>query len=310
MSARKADPRGGGAIAALLLLVTILWPLQELSGGMLARNGHHLAQVVAFRYVSHLLLLLALVLPFRGVKALRTGRPGLQLLRGVCMFGMPAGYILAASFTSNAWIWTVFWFVPVGIVAGARLFLGERAPVAAWWAVALGALGATAVMRAGVGGLEGTGFALLMGGSFGGYVLLSRVLRGEALAASLFYTAVGALTPMVPFVWTVFRPVTWADVVPALVTGVLSLLILGILDSVAETEPAWRTAVVLPLVVLWELLVALILRGPEPGTGGLVGVVIILVSAFLAGRLLLSGRDPGEAPPRAAPSTVVDLRNG
>lgn len=309
MSAPRAALRGG-AIAALLLLLTILWPLQELSGGMLARNGHHLAQVVAFRYAAHLLLLLALVLPFRGVRALRTGRPGLQLLRGVCMFGMPAGYILAAGFTSNAWIWTVFWLVPVGIVAGGRLLLGERAPAGAWWVVLLGAVGAALVMRAGVGGLEGTAFALIMGGSFGGYVLLSRVLRGEALAASLFYTAVGALTPMLPFVWVVFRPVTWADVVPALVTGLLSLLILGILDSVAETAPVWRTAVALPLVVLWELLVSVLHRGAEPGTGGLVGVVVILFSAFLAGRLLLSSGQPGDAPPRAASSTVVDLRHG
>lgn len=309
MSALKAHPRRG-AIAALLLLVTILWPLQELSGGMLAGNGHHLAQVVAFRYVAHLLLLLAFVLPFRSVKVLRTGRPGLQLLRGVCMFGMPAGYILAASFTSNAWIWTVFWLVPVGIVAGGRLLLGERAPAAAWWAVALGAVGTAMVMRAGLGGLEGTAFALLMGGSFGGYVLLSRVLRGETLAASLFYTAVGALTPMLPFVWAVFRPVAWADVLPALVTGLLSLLILGILDSVAETEPVWRTAVVLPLVVLWELVVSMLHRGAEPGTGGVIGVVVILFSAFLAGRLLLGSRPSGEAPPRAAPSAIVDLRHG
>lgn len=300
---------GRGTVLILLLIVTVLWPLQELSGGVLARNGHHLTQVVAFRYVAHLLLLVAIVVPRGGIRTFRTQRPGLQLLRGLCMFGMPAGYIAAAQFTSNAWIWTVFWLAPLLIVAGARLLLRERAPAAAWAGVVLGAIGAAAAMQASTGGLEGTTFALLMGGSFAGYVVLSRALRGESLAASLLYTAIGAVAPMALLSWRSWTPVQAADLVPALITGALSLLILGILDLVAEANPAWRIAVVLPIVVVWELLVAAYLRGAQLGTAALLGSCLIAVSALLAVRLLLMGHRGGKLTPSPA-SSVVDLHHG
>lgn len=296
-------------ILVLLLIVTLLWPLQELSGGMLARNGHHLTQVVAFRYVAHLLILLAIVLPRGGIRSFHTRRPGLQLLRGLCMFGMPAGYIAAVQFTSNAWVWTVFWLSPLMIVAGAYLLLREPAPAVAWGGLALGAVGAAAAMQASIGGLEGTAFAFLMGGSFAGYVVLSRALHGESLAASLLFTAIGAVAPMTLLSWHLWTPVQAADLIPALFTGVLSLLILGILDLVAEKNPAWRIAVVLPIVVVWELLVAAYLRGAPLGMATLLGSCLIAVSALIAARLLLKEDRGSKLTPTPA-SSVVDLHHG
>jgi drug/metabolite transporter (DMT)-like permease len=302
-----AVDRRGIAVLALLLLVTLCWPVQELSGGILARNGHHLAQVVGFRYVSHLLILCLVFLPRGGLGAFATSRPGLQLLRGLCMFGMPAGYILASRFTGNAWIWTIFWLAPTLIVVGASLLLAEKAPRVAWMAVLIGAVGAAVTLAPTPGGLEGTLLAMVMSGSFAGYVVLSRELRGERLAASLFYTAVGALAPMLPFIARAWTPVTTADVVPALFTGLLSLVILGILDAVAEAGPVWRIAVILPIVPLWESVLSLFVRGGPLDMPLLVGGAIVLVAAGIGARLLVVGTNGfGNVPV----SRIVDYTHG
>src|SRR5690606_738149 len=103
------------------------------------------------------------------------------------------------------------------------------------------------------GGLAGSLAALVMGGSLAGYVVLSRILRGEHLAASLFYTAVGAILPMSLIVWIVWTPVAASSLVPALLTGALSLLILGAFDMALDRARVAFVAPLIPLVLFWEV---------------------------------------------------------
>lgn len=299
------------ATPLLLLAVTILWPLQELAGGQLGRGGYHLGQVVVFRYIAHLMILLAVVLPWHGLKVLRTRRPGLQLLRGLCMFGMPAGYLLAIDFGANAWIWTVFWLSPLLAIAGAALLLGERSPPVGWILALAGAGGAAAVMGVSPATLLSTLFALVMGGSFAGYLILSRRLRGESLAASLFYTAVGALTPMLLLVWRVWTPVAPGDLIAIALTGLLGIGILAFLDLVADEEPVWKSAVFLPQVVVWEVLLSVMVRDHAIGSGDTIGSALILLSTAIAVWAIIrwrAGMTRIEA--NAASSPVLDVHHG
>jgi len=271
----RADNIARGQMFAVL--ATLLWPLQEAFGGVLMRQ-HQAAQVVALRYIAHLLLLGAFVLPRYGLRPFRTQRPGLQVLRGLCMFGMPAGFILAAGLTRIGWIWAVFWLMPAMALAGARFFLNERPGLFAWAAALAGPLGAAAIWDAVPGNLAGTAAALLMGGSFAGYVVLSRVLRREELIASLFYTAVGALLPIGYFAWRVWTPVAAADVVPAILTGLLSLLILGAFDKAVDAAPVTVVAPVIPMVLLWELGLKVLQHRTTVLTADIVGIILISMS--------------------------------
>lgn len=263
----------------LVIAATLMWPLQEAFGALLMRN-HHAAQVVALRYIAHLLLLGAFVLPRHGVNVFSTSRPGLQLLRGLCMFGMPAGFMLAINGAGIGWVWTVFWLMPALALVGA-LLLSERPGPAAWAAALAAPLAAAAIREAVPGSGAGTAAALLMGGSFAGYVVLSRVLREEKLAASLFYTAVGALAPMSLFVWQVWTPLVVADIVPALITGVLSVLILGAFDLAAESAPVAAFAPLTPLAIVWELLLGVVQHGSPMFTADVAGMVLILASTLV-----------------------------
>lgn len=273
-------PAGRRRAIALMFCATLAWPALEMSGVSLM-DTHHAMQVVFFRYAAHLAILLAILLPTRGLRSLKTQRPFLQLFRGACMFGMPACYALAADFTPSAWIWSVFWTMPALALFMAVIFLRERPHLFAWIAVALGFVGATAIRGGTGGGPLGTLIALGMASTFAAYVVLSRVLRDEPLSASLFYTAVGAFIPTVMVVWKVWTPPVPGDLFTMMVVGAFSLVILSLLDLSLEAGTVALTAPLLCLVPIWETLAVVPLRHVLPSTTQVVGIAAILIGALL-----------------------------
>jgi drug/metabolite transporter (DMT)-like permease len=295
---------GRWALRALVFTVagTLFWPMQEYTGGLLIRD-HHPAQVVWLRYAAHLLLLVALVLPLQGLSGFSTRRPGLQLLRGLCMFGMPAGFIVAAGLAPVPWIWVVFWTMP-GLALLGGMVLGERPSPAAWVASALAVIAATAIFRPPAGNLLGTAAALVMGGSFAAYVVLSRVLRHEKLGSSLLYTAVGAVAPMSLLVWMVWTPMVLSALVPALLTGALSLLILGAFDLALEVSEVAFVAPLIPLVLMWEVGMASVRHGSAPSAGDALGVILVLSGVGAALLVGLRRGSPDGAVRQSAPGSA------
>lgn len=258
----------------LMVIASLLWPILEHTGVSLM-GRHHALQVVFLRYSAHLVVLLALVLPLRGVSALRTRRPWLQLLRGLCMFGMPMCFVLGRDYGSVRWMWSMFWTMPLVAVIGAMLLLRER-PQAASWIVALGgALGAIGLMG-GHYSLGSTVFGIAMGGTVAGYMILSRMLRDEALPASLFYTAIGAGVPTAALVWRFWTPVLPSEVLTILVVGMLSVLILAAFDTVLEWAPVALAVPALGLVPIWEATMGATLQHALPGTRQWLGIAVIL----------------------------------
>lgn len=268
-----SDARIGRAVA-LMLLATVLWPVLELTGVSLM-DRHHALQVVFLRYAFHLLLLLPFVLALRGVRALHTRRPGLQLLRGAAMAGMPACYVLAADFATSRWIWSIFWTMPALALFGAVLLLRERVRGVAWVTVSVGVAGAALLRGASGGSLVGSVLALGMASTFAAYVVLSRILRDEPLSASLFYTAVGAIVPTAAVVWKVWTPMFPGEYLPAVAVGALSIAILAVIDLSLERAPVAALAPLLTLIPIWETVAVLPLHGRVPGTWQLLGMAVI-----------------------------------
>jgi drug/metabolite transporter (DMT)-like permease len=117
--------------------------------------------------------------------------------------------------------------------------------------------------------------------SFAGYLVLSRVLRDEPLSTSLFYTGAGALVPISLVVWRVWTPVTLSDVVVAILTGVLSLLILACFDLAVEAGPLSLVAPMLTLVPAWELGMGIAMHGRSVHAIEAIGVVLVVGAAML-----------------------------
>src|SRR5690606_38605783 len=113
---------------------------------------------------------------------------------------------------------------------------------------------------------------------------LSRILRHESLNASLLYTALGALVPVALVVGRVWTPLSVADVIPAFLTGLLSIAILGCFDVALEDGPVWMVAPLVPLVLIWETALWAIVRGATVHGLDALGIVL----AVLASGLVLS----------------------
>ncbi len=263
-----------------MLLATVLWPMLEFSGVSLMPR-HHALQVVFLRYAAHLVLLLAVLLPRRGLRDFRTSRPLLQVLRGLMMFGMPASYVLAANYSGSRWIWSVFWTMPLAALVVAAVVLRERPRWFEWGAAILGVAGAVLITGGNVGRPIGTLFALAMGGSVAGYLVLSRVLRDEPLATSLIYTAVGAILPTTLVVWKVWTPIVASEIAPILVVGVLSIAILGALDRAIESDAVAVSAPLLAMVPVFELGVLTALGRGNPGRADALGVATVALGVTL-----------------------------
>lgn len=85
---RPAAPATRGPLIGVLLLVLSMWTLSclDASGKWVMNAGVPLLLLSWFRYAVHLVLVLALVLPARGLGVLRSVRPREQLVRGASMF--------------------------------------------------------------------------------------------------------------------------------------------------------------------------------------------------------------------------------
>lgn len=264
---------------ALMLLASVLWPMLEHTGVSLMPQ-HHAMQVVFLRYSAHLLLLLAFVIPVTGVSSLHTRRPGLQLLRGLFMFGMPVSFVLGNEYGNGIWVWSMFWTMPLLTVIGGTLLLRERLHRGAAIAALAGAVGAIAIMG-GEPGPVGTFFGITMAGSVAGYMVLTRVLRDESIPSSLFYTALGAGVPTAMIVWRVWTPVPASELLTILVVGALSLLILTAFDLSIEAGPVSLAVPVLALVPAWESLIVATMSQALPGPRQMTGVAMIATGFLL-----------------------------
>jgi drug/metabolite transporter (DMT)-like permease len=271
---KQALPGNGTGRAALYALVSVaLWPVAEAFGGLILRN-HTIYQTVWLRYTTHILLLVLVCLPRGGLRLFATRRPVLQICRGLLMFGMPVAFIASAQQASWRDAWAMLWVFPFMVLLAAPVLLGERSGRWRWMAAAVGFIGAMVVVQPDAGIRAAFLPGLLVAATFAGYVLITRMLRGESLTASLFYTALGALIPLTvaqPFVWTPLQP---SDVVGMLGIGGLGLLVLAFLDRALEHADAGFIAPFYFGVVVAETFLVTLARG-LPRLSVLAGCVLV-----------------------------------
>ena len=250
---------GGSPRRAMLLFAAfaLSWVGVEEVLGRLLRQPYPLMQIVWCRYASHLLLLFALCLWSQPARLWRTSRLTFHLLRSLCMVVMPLSFVLALQAGApGATIWAVFWAAPVLILAivwrGWRGSHGSHSPrvpaeaapgALSWWIAAACTLAGVLMYWP----LQGSGpasmpilgllAALAMALSFAVYVVMTRSLRGEAVQANLFYTAIGVfalLTPFMPAVWVM---PSRHDAAVLFCIGALGLVSLWLLDRAAAAAP-------------------------------------------------------------------------
>lgn len=164
--------------------------------------------VLWVRYVVHTLAMLAVFGPRSGLALIRTKRPRLQLMRGLCMASTNILFISALRYIPLAEGTAIVYLTPLIVTALSAPLLHEHVTRRQWIAVIIGFIGVIIVVRP--GGSMFTPVALLAlasAFSFSCYQIITRKLTGiDSSTTSNFLSGVISTivtSAILPFFWQV-----------------------------------------------------------------------------------------------------------
>ena len=260
----------------VLCLAMLLWPIVERLAQALSQP-YSPFQIVWVRYSVHLVLMLALWTPGGPARLVRTRRPGLQVIRGLTMLGMPTCFVLAHARMSLDAVMSLFWISPLMAMLVAALWLGDR-PGGRRWASAAAAYGGVLLVLESfaVTPRRASVLPLIMAACFALYLVLTRLMRGETGASRLFYTALGVWVPLglvMPWVW---KTPTLRDFGLMASIGILGFLFLLGLDLALDDAPIGRLAPFVLAQPIWLVLIDALVGGRAPTQRVVAGIVLVL----------------------------------
>ncbi|HEY9538983.1 MAG TPA: DMT family transporter [Kiloniellaceae bacterium] len=266
-------------------------------------QSYPLGQVVWARYVGHVVLAAALLLPLHGRGLLVTQRPGLQVLRSLFLFGSTCANFAALQYLQLAETSSILFSTPFMVAMLAVPLLGEHIGPRRWAAIGIGFFGVLIVVRPGLGLVHWAASLSLLCALFGAcYQISTRKLAGvDRAVTTQFYSALvgaAAITPLVPFVWQT----------PDL-TGALFMLCLGafggfghwLLILAHRLAPAPILAPFSYVQLLPMILLGYLVFGDFPDFWTLIGAGVVLSSGLYLlyrERKMKPGLPPSEIPGR------------
>jgi drug/metabolite transporter (DMT)-like permease len=196
-----------------------------------------------FRYAFQALATTAVVLPLRGLSALRTLHPRFQVLRGVLLLATSLFAFASLKYMPVGEFTAIVMVAPLAITVLAAKVLHEKVAPLRWVLVAGGFLGTLIIIRPGGEAFGWTSLLplALVATNAWFQVLTSKLARTEDPLTLHFYTGwVGTLIASLalPFVWTtVHDPWLWAALGFMGLMGTVGhfLLILGYQRAPAST---------------------------------------------------------------------------
>jgi drug/metabolite transporter (DMT)-like permease len=275
---------------ALMLGFVLLWTVVEgVAADLLARYSPF--QVVWMRYLVHLVCMIILFGLRSPRRLVETRRPVYQLARSLMMLIMPASWIIGLQAGVGGAVFAAFWSAPLLVLAFSALILREAAHSLAWLAAAVGGIAAALIFAGGPlpSGAEWLAVAG-MASSFSLYVVMTRSLRSEPLAANLFYTALGvfvALTPVMPAIW---QTPAIADLPAFAAVGGFGLVTLWMLDRAAAAAPLGPATPLMLAQVPFSLTLGWIAGHGHPDAFGLACLLVVCAASLVPFLIVLPKR--------------------
>ena len=187
MSSSIQNPNLVGALSAMAAMVC--FSLNDVAIKFLS-DSYALHQVVIIRALIGSAVLLGIAVPLMGgFKTLRTKRPGLHLLRGLCVVFANMTFFLGLAAMPLAEGVAIFFVSPLLITVFSVLFLKEHVGIRRWGSVLVGLLGVMIVLRPGTEAFQLA--ALLPLAAATGYATLHMLTRhigtADSAQAMTFY---------------------------------------------------------------------------------------------------------------------------
>ena len=194
------------------LLYLSMWFLSTLdaSGKWAMAHGAPLIVLCWLRYVVHVALVGALVIPVRGIAIFRSVRPRDQLLRGLVMLCATLMFFTTLNYLPQAESTAIVFLAPLLVLAAAPWLLNEKPRLSRWIAAGVGFCGVLIVIRPGsglhpIGVLCGLATACLFAGQF---IATRRVAADNPFTTLLWSGLVGTVgtTLLLPFLLPAAMP--------------------------------------------------------------------------------------------------------
>ncbi|WP_144635628.1 DMT family transporter [Bordetella genomosp. 13] len=282
-------------LAGIALLVLSLFTLSCLdgTGKWVMAAGVPMLILSWVRYAVHLLLVLALLVPQRGWKVVRSVGPREQMMRGGAMLCATLMFFNTLHYIPQAEATAINFLAPLIVLASAPWVLREPPRLSRWAAAGIAFLGVLIVIRPG-GGLPVAGIisGLLTAICFAAqYIFTRRVARDDPYTSLVWSGAVGtvvltlampiALPPAIPMLQAL-DGWTWMALLSTGVTGALGhLLQIG----AYRNAPASILAPFTYLQIISATTVGWLMWGHFPDSFTWVGIAVICTSGMGIGAL-------------------------
>lgn len=282
----KMNPTGQHHVLGMILMATAV-TLNATKDGLakIMAGAFSPLLILWAQFAVTLIVLLPLIVPRHGWRALLPRPLGSQILRGLFLTCGVGLFYWSVRFVSLAEATAMVLVGPLVVTALSPFILGERVGVRRWTAVVIGLIGVLVILRPDfTGDRYGHFMALGAGTSLGLYYIYNRLL---AHASSPLVTVANAvivgtvvLAPMVPLVWT-----SPAAEDAMIIVAFLCISTLGHFFMVSSFRfaPASIVAPVVYFQIVGATAFDLIVFGAFPDTTTLIGIAIIVGAGIYIG---------------------------
>ena len=266
---------------ALMVIATVFFACSDVITKVLS-GALPPVEIAWLRYVTFTALLIPLALRGARESALRSRRPGLQVLRGLGMVGSALLFTLGLPFLPVADATAIYFISPILITALAIPFLGEKVGWRRWTAALVGLVGVLIVIRPGTGAFNSAALLPLLGAScWAVAAVATRMMSGtDRTTTTLVYSALvglAVLTALVPFSWR--TPSGW-ELGLAVVMGVTSTAGHGLVVLAYRHASASMVAPYSYVQLIWAGTLGFMVFGTLPDGYTVLGAGIIAASGL------------------------------
>lgn len=264
----------------LMLSTVILFTCMDTIAKYLSRF-YPVSMILWSRFLIHVILFLAIVIPQRGLAGLRTARMSLQFLRGLLLSGASFCFVTAITYMPLAEATAIAFLAPILVTLLAVFFLKEKVETGRWVAILFAFGGVLLIIRPGSDVFTWAALLPLLNAAFFAtyQVLTRRLSERDSQYAMVFYPGLVGLIVFsltLPRVW-----VTPADPWHLLLLGVGGVIGVSshlIMIRAFTLAPASRLAPFSYTQLIWVTVAGYVVFGNFPDRVSLAGIAVLLAS--------------------------------
>jgi drug/metabolite transporter (DMT)-like permease len=266
---------------ALVLTSTVFLGASDVTAKYLSTTLPSI-EIAWIRFLVFALIMVPVMVPGSPVYAMRSPRPGFQLLRGVALLSSSLFFISGLRFLPIAEASATGFVAPLFVTALSIIFLGETVGLRRWLATAIGLFGVLIILRPGTSAFHPAAFFPLVSAlAWACTLIMTRMMSGrERAATTMAYSSIAGvcvLTVLAPLVWV--AP-SWHDVLFGIFIGIASTAGQWIVVLAFRYADASVLAPFSYTQLLWVSILGFLVFGEIPDVWTVTGAAFIVASGL------------------------------